>query len=78
MSRREKLLAKMRTNPHGIRPREAVQILHYYGFEFRKSGKNHEVYKRGSRQVHVNTHRSYLHAKAVKEILVAIEDFLEE
>jgi hypothetical protein len=78
MTRRDKLLAKMRNNPRGIRPKEAVQLLHYYEFEFRTSGKNHEVYKRGHRQVHVNTHRSYLHPRAVKDILVAIEEFLDE
>jgi hypothetical protein len=78
MSKRDKLLEKMRNNPHGIRPEEAVQLLHYYGFEFRKSGMNHEVYKRGCLQVHVNTHRTYLHAKAVKDILAVLEEFVDD
>jgi hypothetical protein len=78
MSKRDKLLGKMRNNPHGIRPEEAVQLLQYYGFEFRKSGNNHEVYKKGPLQVHVNTHRAYLHAKAVSDILQVLESILEE
>ena len=78
MSKRDKLLARMRNNPRGIRPKEAVQLLHYYGFEFRKSGKNHEVYRRGSLRVVVNTHRTYLHARAVKDILDVLDAILEE
>jgi hypothetical protein len=67
----------MRNNLHGIRREEAVQLLSYYGFEHRKSGKNHDIYTRGSLRIVVNTHRSYLHAKAVKEILEVIEEVLE-
>lgn len=78
MSKRDKLLARMRNNPGDIRPDEAVQLLHYYEFEFRKSGKNHDVYKRGALQVHVNTHRSRLHPKAVKEILAVLEQFMDD
>jgi len=78
MSKHDKLLAKMRNNPRGIRPAEAASLLRYYGFEFRKSGKNHDVYCRaGCEPVIVNTHRNYLHVKAVKEILQAIEEVLD-
>jgi hypothetical protein len=78
MSKRDKLLDKMRGNPHGIRPEEVVSLLHYFGFESRKSGNNYTVYTRGSLLVTVNTHRAYLHAKAVKDILEVIEEVLEE
>lgn len=78
MSKQEKLLTRMRNNPHGIRPEEAAQLLCSYGFKYRKSGKNHDVYTKGSRSVIVNTHRPYLHARAVKDILEVIEEISEE
>lgn len=79
MSKRDKLLEKMRNNPHGIRPEKVRPLLEYYGFELRKSGKNHDVYRRvGYRPITVNTHRPYLHARAVKEILTVLADLVDD
>ena len=77
MSKRDKLLRRMRENPRGIRPSEVDSLLLHYGFEKRRSGRNHCVYSRGPYVITVNFHREYVHSKAIKEILSILDELLE-
>ena len=77
MTRREKLLNRMRSNPKGIHPEEIDSLLVYCGFEKRRSGKNHCVYRLGEEVLVVNFHRDYVHFKSVKEILVLLDELFE-
>jgi len=77
MTKREKLLDSMRNNPKGIRPDKLDSLLIYYGFEKRRSGKNHCVYTMGHNILIVNFHRDYVHPKSVKEVLIVLDEILE-
>jgi len=79
MSKKEKLLEKLRNNPKGIRFKEIDLILTWYGFERRQSGKgsSHYVYKLGHHTVTIVYYTSLVHADAVREVLRIIDE-LEE
>jgi hypothetical protein len=77
MSKHEKRLERMRNNPKGIRPAQVDSLLIHYGFEKRRSGKNHCVYSYGIHILIVNFHRAYVHPKAIKEILDTFDELLE-
>jgi hypothetical protein len=77
MTRREKLLDTMRNNPGSVRPDKLDSLLIYYGFEKRRSGKNHCVYTMGHNILTVNFHRDYVHPKSVKKVLIVLDEILE-
>ena len=77
MSRQEKLLDRMRNSPKGIRPAKVDSLLLYFGFEKRRSSKNHCVYSYGSHILIVNFHTDYVHPKSIKEILNTLDELLE-
>lgn len=77
MGKREKLLDSMRNNPRGIRPDKLDSLLIYYGFEKRRSGKNHCVYTLDQYILIVNFHRDYVHPKSIKEVLTVLDELLE-
>ncbi len=77
MTKREKLLERMRNNPRGIRPEEIDHLLGYYGFEKRRSGSNHCVYRYREQVLIVSFHRDYIHPKSVKEILAILDELSE-
>lgn len=77
MTQRDKLLKRMRENPKGIRPDEVDSLLIYYGFEKRRSGKNHCVYCFGETTLIVNFHCNYVHPQAIKEILATLSELFE-
>jgi hypothetical protein len=77
MSRREKLLAKIRNNPRGVRFEDLDSLLTQYEFERRLSGKNHCVYTQHCYVITVSFHRAHVHPKAVKKALDAIDELDE-
>ncbi|MDQ4079023.1 MAG: type II toxin-antitoxin system HicA family toxin [Chloroflexota bacterium] len=56
MSRCEKLLAKARNNPQGLRFRELERLAECYGFTFSRSKGSHRTYKHRERGVSIPLH----------------------
>ena len=79
MSRREKLLAKIRNNPRGVRFEELDLLLTWHGFERRQSrrGTSHYVYRREHHVITVARRKPHVHSKAVKDVLNALDELLE-
>jgi len=78
MSRREKLLIKLRNSPRGVRFEELAKLLEWYGFELRRVKGSHYSYKCGSHNIVVVRRRHHVHSEAVKEVLRIIGEILEE
>jgi len=75
MSKREKLLEKIRNNPRNVRFDDLDSILIEYGFVRRQSGKgtSHYVYKLGEQKIVVVWRKPFVHVDAVKDLLNAIK-----
>ncbi len=80
MSKREKLLEKIRTNPRNVRFDDLDSILLEYGFRRRQSGKgtSHYVYKMGEQKIVIVWRRSFVHVDAVRDVLAAIKKLQDE
>lgn len=78
MSRRKKLLDKLRHNPKGVRFEELAKLLEWYGFELKRVQGSHYSYKRGSRHIVVVRRAHHVHSEAVREVLGIIDEILEE
>ena len=76
MSRQEKLLAKIRNNPKGVRFEELDLLLTWHGFERRQSkrGTSHYVYRRGHYVITIARHKPHVHSKAVKDVLNILDE----
>jgi predicted RNA binding protein YcfA (HicA-like mRNA interferase family) len=77
MSRRDKLLARIRNNPRGVTFDELTKVLEWHGFELRRSKGSHHVYVRGHYRITVVWRRPHVHPDAVKEALGIIGEILE-
>lgn len=81
MSRRDKLLEKIRNNPKGVRFEELDKLLGWYGFERRqrRRGSSHYVYfRRTCPPLTVARHKPHIHSKTVKEALAILDEILEK
>jgi len=78
MSRREKLLAKIRNNPKAVRFEELTKLLEWHGFELRRVRGSHHAYRRGHHNLSVVRRKPHVHSKAVKEVLSILDELLEE
>lgn len=77
MSRREKLLEKVRNNPRAVTYEELARVLEWHGFQLRRSRGSHHLFKRGRRQITVVYRRPHVHPAAVKEALALIDEIEE-
>jgi len=74
MSKKKKLLDKMRRNPRNIRFEELENLLLAYGFEKRAGKGSHAIYKiRGKRPLTIPRKRPFLKPIYVKLALQMIE-----
>jgi len=78
MSRKDKLLAKIRNNPRGVTFHELEKLLEWHGFELRRTKGSHRIYLRGHHRINIVWRRPYVHRDAVKEVLQTIDEILEE
>jgi len=78
MSRREKLLAKIRNNPKGVRFGELTKLLEWYGFELKRVRGSHHAYTRGHYNLIVPKRKPHLHSYAVKDALKTLDELLED
>ncbi len=70
MSRRDKLLAKMRNNPKAVRFEELANLLEWYGFEPKRIRGSHHAYTRGNFNVVVARHGAHVSPSAVNTTTV--------
>ena len=69
MSKHEKRLQKMASNPKGVRPEELEAALLHAGFEKRPGKGDHRVYRRGGLRVTLDIGRSPALSVYVPQVL---------
>ncbi|HLF74037.1 MAG TPA: hypothetical protein VI524_06820 [Anaerolineales bacterium] len=76
MSKREKLLEKIRNNPRTVRFEDVDSLPTQYGFLRRqpRSGSSHYFCSYGSYNVTIARHKPYVHFKGVKEVLSILDE----
>lgn len=78
MSRREKLLAKIRNNPRGVSFDELAKLLEWHGFELKRVKGSHHAFRRGPYVIIVARHKPHVHVKAVRQALSVIDELTGE
>ena len=79
MSKRDKLLEKIRRNPKDVTFKELDQLLQSFGYELVRTKGSHSVYRRpGAPPITVARRQPHVHSDAVKEVLRGIDDLLAD
>jgi predicted RNA binding protein YcfA (HicA-like mRNA interferase family) len=72
------LYEKINRNPHNVTPKELIELLEVYGFEYRKTVGDHAQYKRpGYRPFPVPIRQSPLDIRIVKLAIRVIREIRE-
>ncbi len=74
MSKREKLLARIRNNPRGVTFDELAKVLEWYGFELKRVRGSHHAFRQGPTVIIVARRTPHVHIKAVREALSMIDE----
>lgn len=69
MSRRDKLLAKIRNNRKSVTFEELAKLLDWYGFELARVKGSHHMYVRGADRITIARKRPQVDQGAVEEVL---------
>jgi predicted RNA binding protein YcfA (HicA-like mRNA interferase family) len=76
MSRREKLLEKLRNNRHNVSFADVEALLLYCGFRLARSAGSHFIYQRaGCPPVNITRHGDQVRPAAVKEVLDILHEY---
>lgn len=78
MSRQEKLLAKIRNNPKGVRFQDLTRLLEWYGFELKRVKGSHHAYTRGHYNLIVPKRKPHVHSYVVKDALEILDELLKD
>lgn len=79
MSKRDKLLEKIRRNPKDVTFKELDQLLQSFDYELVRTKGSHSIYRRSdARPITVARRQPHVHSDAVKEVLRGIDDLLAE
>jgi hypothetical protein len=80
MSKREKLLERIRNNPRAVRFEDIDLLLTQYNFTPRqpRSGSSHYSYAFGSYHITIARHKPFVHFKGVKEVLSILDEILND
>jgi predicted RNA binding protein YcfA (HicA-like mRNA interferase family) len=79
MSKRDKLLEKIRRNPKDVTFKELDQLLQSFDYELVRTKGSHSIYRRrDARPITVARRQPHVHSDAVKEVLRGIDDLLAE
>ena len=79
MTKREKLIERLRNNPKNARFEQIDSLLTYYGFECKKKGSSHFVYKReGYPPVTVPYKKSFINSVYVKRVLQILDEIVND
>ncbi len=73
MTRRQKLLEKLSSNPRNVRFEDVDKLLRWCGYESRHRGGSHYVYKKAGCRPLTIPYRRPLKSVYVKKALAAIE-----
>ncbi len=73
MSKREKLLVKIRNNPKEVRFEDLHKVLEWHGFELKRVKGSHHSYVRGHLNLTVPRRTPHLRSYIVKQVLQIIE-----
>jgi predicted RNA binding protein YcfA (HicA-like mRNA interferase family) len=72
------LYEKISRNPHNVSPKELIELLEGYGFEYKNTKGDHALYKRpGDRRFPVPISQKPLAIHIVKKALKIIRDIRE-
>ncbi len=74
MTKRDKLIARMRHNPRNVRPDDLDTVMRGAGFTVRQRGTSHKYYTDGTRSLSVPQHIPHLKPEYVEQAL----DLLDE
>lgn len=74
MTKREKLLARLRRNPQNVRFEEVDSILMGLGFAKRQSGTSHAVYTFGPHRITVPFRKPFIKPVYVKQLLQLLDE----
>ncbi|RIK37463.1 MAG: toxin HicA [Chloroflexi bacterium] len=77
MAKRDKLLERLRRNPHNVRFEEVDTILLGLGFSKRQTGTSHAVYTLGARRITVPFRKPFIKAVYVKQLLALLDEIEE-
>ena len=72
----ERIVAKMRRNPKGIRFTDLCKVCDHYFGEPRQSGSSHRIYKttwQGDPRVNIQNHKGKAKPYQVRQVLKAID-----
>ena len=78
MSKREKLLAKIRNNPKEVRFEDLTKVLEWYGFELKRVKGSHHSFVRGQYNLTVSRRTPHLRSYIVKQALQIIDELSED
>ncbi len=80
MTKREKRLAKMRSNPKNVRFDDLDRVLRDYGFERRQpgGGSSHHFYFLGDNRLTIPMKRPFVKTVYVKRVLSMLEEIDNE
>ena len=74
MTKRDKLLDKVRNNPKAVTFDELVKLLTWYDFSLRRVKGSHHIYVRGACRITVVWRRPHVDPEAVLEVIDSIDD----
>jgi hypothetical protein len=77
MTKREKLLERLRRNPQNVRFDEVDTILLGLGFAKRQRGTSHAVYTLGVHRITVPYRKPFIKAVYVKQLLALLDEIEE-
>jgi hypothetical protein len=78
VSKRDKLLARIRNNPKQVSIEDLERILLEYGFVKRTARSHHNFYSRGAYIISVPVHRPHVKEVYVRHALAILEQLDEE
>jgi len=78
VSKKAKLLARIRNNPRAVRFEELTKLLEWYGFELRRTKGSHHAYTDGSHVIIVARRKPHVRPAAVKDALEILDDLVED
>lgn len=78
MSRRDKLLAKIKNNPRAVRFEELTKLLEWYGYELARIRGSHHLFLRGADRVLIARQIPHMDPGAVEEVLDHIAEIEAE
>ena len=77
MSKKAKLLAKIRNNPRAVRFEELVKLLEWHGFELKRVRGSHHSFVRGHYHLTVPWRTPHLRSYIVRQALEILDELPE-